>query len=132
MLAVMLVMLGVGACCRLIKGTVVVKAPPPLLLRSQDISLIQRSVEHSRFSVARDVQGQHQFKLLLTACIPDLALGHVSEIGSWSDSVATVPTTHFSSRAYAVSKNWFEMGGVRYDLKLTNDNWTVIMFSREN
>lgn len=126
-----LLMIATVGCCHM-GGRVAVKAQPPYLLRSQDPSLIEQSVHTSRWSVTQEMRRQHQFKMLFSGCIPDLVFGHVCEIGSWHDAVIDgLSATHFSSRSYAVSRNCFEKRGVRYDLQLTNNNWKVIMVSRE-
>jgi len=132
-LSVILVMGITVVFCRMSTRTVTVKADPPYLLRSQDASLIERSVQLSRWSIAQDMLRQHQFRILFTGCMPDLVLGHVCEIGSWHDAeIDGLSATHFSSRAYAVSRNRLEKRGVRYDLQLTNNNWKIIIFSRED
>jgi hypothetical protein len=124
-------MVGTVVFCRMSTGTVTVNARPPILLRSQDVFLIKQSVQLARWNVAQDMRRDHQFKMLFTGCIPDVAFGHVCEIGSLPDRIIEgVPATFFSSRAYAVSRNCFGKQGVRYVLQLTNNNWVVIIVSR--
>jgi hypothetical protein len=131
--SVILVMVGIVVFCRMNTGTVTVNAQPPILLRSNDVALIEQSVQLARWNVAQEMLKQHQFKMLFTGCIPDLILGHVCEIGSLSDRIIEgVPANFFSSRAYAVSRNRFEKQGVRYVLQMTNNNWDVIIVSHEN
>jgi hypothetical protein len=131
--SVILVMVGIVVFCRMSTGTVTVKAEPPILLRSNDVSLIEQSVQLSRWNVAQEMLTQHQFKMLFTGCIPDLTLGHVCEIGSLPDRIIEgLPANFYSSCAYAVSRNRFEKQGVRYVLQLTNSNWKVIIVSHEN
>jgi len=130
---VILAMTGIVVFDRMTTVTVTVKAERPILLRTQDVSLIEQAVRRARWSVAQDMLMQHQFRLFFSGCIPDLAFGHVCEIGSLPDRIIDgLPADFDSTSAYAVSRHRFEKNGVRYALQLTNNNWEVVIFGHEN
>ena len=106
--------------------------PPPVVhgyLRPEDPGQISRTVRHSRWEVTRMYAATHNFKGLFGLCIPDLALGRITEIGSLPDRTVDgfgLSLTNPSSCAYALSGGWYSRKLVLYGLQRTTNGWEVL------
>jgi hypothetical protein len=108
--------------------------PAPIVkgyLRPEDPAQIERAIRRERWEIARGCAAKHEFKLFFGLCVPDLALGHIREVGSLPDRSADGAgrsITNWSMRAYALSGRRSSAKAVKYGLRRDTNGWEVITF----
>lgn len=130
------VVLLAGAGCLGLLGILVARSSAPAVtvkgnLTPEDVQQITMSVGTKRCEIARTCMSKRELKQLFGLIIPDIAVGHVREIGlipERSRSLSDVTGTNRTALAYALSGGRCSPRGVLYGLQRTTNGWEVVSY----